>query len=434
MRRGVVAGRCSCGSFWRRGDRACGRCGSRRLASWGFYVDTHPRGAAERRKTIRSGFKSKDEAARELLAIMKALESGGYCPPSKEPLGHYLERWIDAKTYLRPTTSDTYAILIERYICNEDFGIGAVPLRALTRPLIRAFYTDVERRGRIRGGARPLSPKAVHNVHLLLRKALEDALEDELIPTNPARRAHKLPTRRPEMKTWTEGQVASFLNFVRRDRLYSLWRTAATTGMRRGELLGTMWADVDLAAGRLHVTRALSKGPRSEALRFGPPKTDRGRRAVPLDPETVKVMRGHRRRQLQERLTLAQAYEDDGLVFCREDGRPLDPDGVSQTFGRVVRRARLPAIRFHDLRHTFATLSLKADPDRGRQPHPRTQEPRDHPVLLPACNPGLGGAGDRAVRLVGRPGRERLESCRYQTGIRAAFPQLGDPPLGHPPS
>jgi integrase len=234
-------------------------------------VDTHPRGAAERRKTVRSGFQTKDDAERELLAIMKALEGGGCCIASKEPLGHYLERWLEAKTHLRPTTSDTYAILIERYIGHPDFGIGAVALRALTRPLVRAFYAEVERRGRIRGGARPPSPKAVHNVHLLLRKALEDALEDGLIPTNPARRAHKLLTRRPEMKTWTEEQVASFLSFAREDRLYGLGRTAATTGMRRGELLGTMWPNLDLAAGRLHVTRALSKGrgvtPRGSARR-----------------------------------------------------------------------------------------------------------------------------------------------------------------------
>jgi integrase len=117
---------------------------------------------------------------------------------------------------------------------------------------------------------------------------------------------------------------------------------------------------LDLAAGRLYVTRALTKGPKGEAPRFGPPKTDRGRRAVPLDPETVKILRGHRRRQLEERLALGDAHQDHRLVFCHEDGRPLDPDSVSQGFGRLIRRAGLPSIRFHDLRHTFATLSLKA--------------------------------------------------------------------------
>lgn len=102
-------------------------------------------------------------------------------------------------------------------------------------------------------GGRPLTPKAVHNVHLLLRKALEDAVEDGLIPTNPARRAHKLANRRPEMRTWTEDQVASFLARVRRHRL----RAVAYGGDDRHaprELLGATWPSLDLEAGRLHVT------------------------------------------------------------------------------------------------------------------------------------------------------------------------------------
>lgn len=272
MRKGVVAKRCSCGYFWKKGTRACRRCGSTDFASWGFYVDTHPRGATERRKTIRSWFQTKDAAERELMEILSAVRADTYSPPSQETLEHYLEPWLEAKTHLRPTTRDTYAILIERYICNTDYGVGSLPLRALTRPLIRKFYADLERCGRTRGQGRPLSPKAVHDVHLPLRKALEDAFEDGIIPVNPARRAHKLPRNQPEMRTWTEDQVALFLAHVREHRLYALWRTAATTGMRRGELLGATWPALDLAAGRLHVTRALTKGPKDQAPRFGRPR------------------------------------------------------------------------------------------------------------------------------------------------------------------
>lgn len=358
MRRGVVARRCGCGSFWKKGAVACGRCGSRSFRSWGFYVDTHPRGVPKRAKTFRSGFASRDEAERELSELLKRIHTGAGGVPSKQPLEGYLRPWLEAKTHLRTTTAETYAILIERYICNPEFGLGAVPLRDLTRPLICKFYADVEQRGRTRGEG-PLRPKAVHNVHLMLRKALEDAVEDGLLPANPARRAHKLPTIHREMKTWTDEELACFLNGVRTDELYALWRVAATTGMRRGELLGATWPGVDLAANRLHVTQALSKGPKDAALRFGPPKTDRGRRAVPLDEETAKILRDHRRRQL-DRPPVAQPYQDHQLVFCRDDGHPLDPDYVSERFRRLVRRIGLPRIRFHDLRHTFATLSLKA--------------------------------------------------------------------------
>jgi integrase len=289
MRRGVVARRCSCGSFWQKGALACGRCGSGAFSSWGFYVDTHPRGVPRRAKTFRSGFRSKDEAERELLELLKGVHAGVRGAPSKQPLERYLGPWLETRTHLRPTTAETYGILIDRYVCSPDFGIGAVPLRDLTPSLICGFYADVERRGRIRGEG-PLSPKAVHNVHLMLRKALEDAVEDGLIPANPARRAHKLPAIHREMKTWTDAQLASFLHWVRGSDLFSLWRTAATTGMRRGELLGATWPALDLETRRLHVTQALAKGPKGEPPRFGPPKTDRGRRAVPLDTETARIL------------------------------------------------------------------------------------------------------------------------------------------------
>src|SRR6266511_2477405 len=222
MRTGVVAKRCSCGSFWRNGAHSCRRCGSTRFASWGFYVDTHPKGATESRKTVRSGFPTKDAAERELLRVLEAVQAGAYGAPSKQTLQGYLGAWLEAKTHLRPTTRDTYSILIERYICAGDYGIGTAPLWSLTRPGIKHFYAELERRGRMRGD-RPLHPKAVHNVHLVLRKALEDAVDDGLILENPARRAHKLSFHRPEMKTWTEDQVASFLAHVRGHRLYALW-------------------------------------------------------------------------------------------------------------------------------------------------------------------------------------------------------------------
>jgi hypothetical protein len=144
MRRGVVARRCGCGSFWKKGALACGRCGSRGFRSWGFYVDTHLPGVPKRVKTFRSGFASRDEAERELLELLRGVHAGGRGAPSKQPLERYLRPWLEMRTHLRPTTAETYGILIERYVCNPDFGIGTVPLRDLTRPLICNFYTDIE--------------------------------------------------------------------------------------------------------------------------------------------------------------------------------------------------------------------------------------------------------------------------------------------------
>lgn len=130
------------------------------------------------------------------------------------------------------------------------------------------------------------------------------------------------------------------------------------TGVRRGELLGLSWDAVDLDAGRLAITRTLISG--KGAPRFSEPKTKRGRRSVALDAGTVDALREHRERQLDERLAWGPAYEDHGLVFCREDGTPIWPRTFSRSFDHHVRDAGLPKIRLHDLRHTHATLALEA--------------------------------------------------------------------------
>ena len=144
--------------------------------------------------------------------------------------------------------------------------------------------------------------------------------------------------------------------------------------MRRGEVLGLRWADIDLDAGRLKVVRTLIttdvQRTGEPGMAWGTPKTGKGRRQVALDPTTVSALRAHRRRQLQERLAAGSAYQDGDLVCCLEDGLPLHPKTFSYYFGRHVRRLGLPKIRLHDLRHTHATLALRAGV------HPRVVQER----------------------------------------------------------
>ncbi|MFN8186366.1 MAG: site-specific integrase [Gaiellales bacterium] len=160
------------------------------------------------------------------------------------------------------------------------------------------------------------------------------------------------------MKTWSAEELRSFLEHVRHDRLYALWLVAATTGARRGELAGLKWDAVDLESRRISIRRTLiSVGYRIE---WSEPKTENGRRSVALDPTTAEALRVHRMRQLEERLLLGQDYDDNNLVFAREDGAPIHPERISTMFGQHVSAARLPRIRLHDLRHTHATLALQA--------------------------------------------------------------------------
>jgi integrase len=153
-------------------------------------------------------------------------------------------------------------------------------------------------------------------------------------------------------------ELRHFLLHVRDDRLFALWRLAATTGMRRGELLGLRWQDVDLDAQRVAVRQTLTTV--NHHIVFGEPKSARSKRSIAIDVDTVAALRRWRTHQSEERLLLGAAWSDTGLVFTREDGVLVHPDTMSYLFERHVRSAGVPRIRFHDLRHTQASLALQA--------------------------------------------------------------------------
>jgi len=180
----------------------------------------------------------------------------------------------------------------------------------------------------------------VLHVHATIRRALADATRWGLVPLR------------------TAAELRAFLAAVQGDRLYALWLLGASTGMRRGELLGLQWPDVDLGRARVAVRRSLVTVGHEVVV--GEPKTAKGRRSVALDPATVAGLKAWRRHQAAERLAWGPAWTDSGLVFTREDGRPLHPREVTRAFSRHVLGTGVPIIRLHDLRHTHATLALAA--------------------------------------------------------------------------
>jgi integrase len=206
-----------------------------------------------------------------------------------------------------------------------------------------------------------LSPKSIRLVHLVLHKALSDARRKGTVIRNvaeladpPKQRARK----RQEIKVWSADELHRFLDHSRDHRLHPTWFVASHTGMRRGEVLGLRWADVDLDRRRLSVSQAVILV--AYKMVISDIKTDTGRRTIDLDGRTVEVLRAWRKRQLEERLLCGAAYQDNDLVFARPDGTPTNPDLFSQSFDRLLTRSDLPRIRLHDLRHTHATILLKA--------------------------------------------------------------------------
>jgi len=237
-------------------------------------------------------------------------------------------------------------------------ALGSTPLQSLTPAMLNAFYGEMLADGR-KYGKGGLSARTVRYTHMILRRALSDAVRQQLLVRNVADSASPpRPRATAAMKTWSGPELRAFLDSTVNERFHAAFLLAATTGMRRGEVLGLHWRDLDLDAGRAAVTQTLI-AVRGQLI-FSAPKTAKGRRLVALDAFTVAALREHRRSQLVERLSFGPDYQDSDLVFCQENGEPVHPDRFSDLFDRLVKVAVLPRIRLHDLRHTHATLALAA--------------------------------------------------------------------------
>jgi integrase len=235
-----------------------------------------------------------------------------------------------------------------------EAGLGDVRLRDLKPTHLRAFYTSLSTRG----------TTVAEKAHKSLSNLLALAVDDGYIERNVAKVRDVRPRRtHTEMSFWSPVEVREFLDAVAGDRLFACWRLAAMTGMRRAELLGLRWTDLDLEAGTLRVERGLVLTPTGEVV-WSTPKTDRSRRTVDLDEATIVALRAHRKGQMAEQLASLGAWPEDGdeagLVFTDEAGRPLRPAYLSRRFGDLVRKVSgLQRVRLHDLRHTHATILLR---------------------------------------------------------------------------
>lgn len=197
-----------------------------------------------------------------------------------------------------------------------------------------------------------------HRVMACLSSALATAERRRLIAHNPCRQVELPPERTPLRPVYDLDQLRCLFAAVEHDRLAVLWRLYGVVGLRRGEALGLRWKDLDLDSGTLRVERSL--GIVDGRLAWGPPKSERGRRTIALDAGTVAALRAHRARQSSEKLALGARYDDRGLVFARQDGAQLRPEWVTKRFHALTRRAGLPSIHLHDLRHSAASLALVA--------------------------------------------------------------------------
>ena len=308
-----------------------------------------------RRRKWHSGYDRKKDATDALHELVTDVRKGAYVEPSKETFGEYLTRWLPTiRETVRANTFESYRSAVEVHLVPS---LGHHPLRQLDRSTFSTYYSELSRSGRANGGG-GLSPRSVRAIHVTAHKALRDAVKDNLLVRNPTDDAAVPAPVRSATPSWTAEQVTTFLRSIEGKRLYPVLLTLATTGMRRSEVLGLRWTDVDLEAGTLAVRRVVSLDKYKPFL--AEPKTDRSRRVVALDPGTVKVLKSHRKAQMEERMAAGPAWQETGRVFTAVDGSILHPQTLSGAFERLAKSAGLPPIGIHGLRHSHASLGLAA--------------------------------------------------------------------------
>jgi integrase len=329
----------------------------KRGTSWYYWVELERGPGGERRQKSRGGFKTRKDAERAFGELRDEVRRGTYVEPSKLSLTRFLdEEWFPSiEASVRPTTLRNYRDLHEAYI---KPAFGRTLLANVNPARLNAYYADLLASGR-RVGDGGLAPKTVRNVHSMLHKALTDAMRWGHLPRNPASLASPPKPGRPEMKVWSPEQLRQFVTSTREDRLAAAWLLLVTTGMRRGEVLGLTWDNVDFSNARLAVVQSLSVVNYHD-VRLIQPKTTKGRRSIALDPTTIGALQAHRVRQAAERLAWGEGWNDSDLVFTRENGSLIHPQRMTSWFEQYARDANLPRIRLHDLRHSYATAALAA--------------------------------------------------------------------------
>ena len=294
--------------------------------------------------------RSQAEVKEKLKQAIGEIQALDITKAGKYTVGEWMEVWFQdyAKIKVRPSSHQTYQGYIQNHIRPN---IGDIPLEKLTSLDLQKFYKKLLTQGRVdrveaKGQPKGLSAKTVRNIHQILSSALKLAQEQRLILSNPAEGCALPRMEHQEMKTLTTVQLASFFREARDSGVFELYYLELATGLRRGELLGLKWEDIDLERGDLRVRRQVSRinGEVVEA----PLKTKNAYRTLPLAEDTVSVLKEQRKK-----------VGNSPWVFPSPSGGPISPDSVLHMLHRVLKRAGLPKVRFHDLRHTFATLALQ---------------------------------------------------------------------------
>jgi integrase len=313
---------------------------------------------------------TKRQAEAELTRLLNQRNNGSYVEPTKMTVAEYLRHWLSSEIDRRVAarTAARHRGIAEKNIIPR---LGHVPMRKLAAVHIEEFEAALLREGWVKARATPkakdgepapmvepkgLSAQTVKHVHRTLSQALNHAVRVGVLFKNPAQQVK--PPRPParEIKILSREEIGTLLKAARGTDLYVPVLVGVTTGLRRGELLGLRWSDIDLSTGRLTVSQSIERV--KGVIAFKAPKTRTSRRTVTLPALTVAALEQHWKAQAQERLKLGLGRDPHGLVFTRPDGEPMDPDTLTKAFGKLVAASKVTPITFHGLRHTHISHLL----------------------------------------------------------------------------
>ncbi len=294
------------------------------------------------------------EVRQKMQGAILAVDTGEYVAPSKMTVSEWMDIWTsDYMVAVKPLTAQTYVNCIENHI---KPGLGYFQLSALKPHTVQHFYNSLSN-----NKAEPLAPKTVKNIHGVLRKALQQAVSNGYIKSNPATACVLPKVRRPEIEPLGRNEIAAFLQEVTKDEYENLFTVAIFTGMRQGELLGLTWENVNFEKGIIFVKQQLQC--KDGRYFFETPKNGKGRVIAPASV-VLNALHNEQERQKNAQNQAGASWNNQyNLVFTDALGKNLVRRTVVKHFKKVAERVGVPNARFHDLRHSFAVTSLQAGDD-----------------------------------------------------------------------
>lgn len=307
-------------------------------------------------KPIRKYFygKTKAEVTAKVTTALHEHQVGTLVNPSRITVSEWIDHWLTiyAKNSVRQSTWESYEHMVNDHIKPH---LGSKKLKDL-RPLhVQRFYNECLANGR-KDGKGGLSPKTVNYIHGVLRQALKQAVKEQLVARNVTELVNPPKKKKHQITPLTIDELNQFLKAASNNRLFPAFLLEWGTGLRRGELLGLKWPDVDLTKGTVSVRRSLIRT--KDGLVFSDPKTEGSGRTIPIPAEVATELKSHRVWQTRERLVAGEEYQNEDLVFCSPFGTRMDPRSFTRVFERILKEAGLPRISFHDMRHSHATMLL----------------------------------------------------------------------------